>query len=292
MRKSREELAQMGSEELKEILRLDSQGVEEYPTEDILYMLDLLGQREEETGEVHVDVDAAWRRFQRDYLQREEEPQAPVYPPKVRRWQRLPRGLGATAAALALAFVGLLTARAAGWDILGGLAKWNDEIFTFGSSQIGNIMDVEPVESIFASGEQSQRPTVIPNRIEEYDTLQEALDACGITEVKAPTWLPEGCQSQTAEQTCGPDGIFHELYARYEYQGKPLTIDIFPSGRASADVEKIEGAVDITDMYGQTVYIIENTLDYTVAWKTESYEYYCSGPDRQVLEGIVASMLQ
>ena len=292
MRKSRDELARMGSEELKEILRLDSQGVEEYPTEDILYMLDLLGQREEEKGEVHVDVDAAWSRFQRDYLHPKEEPQAPVHTETVRRW-RLPRGLGATAAALVLAFVGLLTVHAAGWDILGGLPQWNHEIFTFGSLEPENPVDVEEPENIdTVSPDQQQESEAIMPEVLEYDTLQEALDASGITEVKAPTWLPEGCQFQTAEQTCGPDGTFHELYARYEYQGKPLTIDIFPSGWASADVEKIEGAVDITDIYGQTVYIIENTLDYTVAWKTESYEYYFSGPDRQALEGIVASMLQ
>ena len=84
MRTSREELARMSTEQLKEIIRLDSQGVEEYPTEDILYILDLLGQREEETGEVHVDVDAAWRRFQRDYLRPEEEAQVPVPIKKVR----------------------------------------------------------------------------------------------------------------------------------------------------------------------------------------------------------------
>ena len=107
MRTSREELARMSTEQLKEIIRLDSQGVEEYPTEDILYILDLLGQREEETGEVHVDVDAAWRRFQRDYLRPEGEEQVPVPIKTVRRW-RLPRGLGATAAALALVNV-LLT---------------------------------------------------------------------------------------------------------------------------------------------------------------------------------------
>ena len=56
MRTSREELARMSTEQLKEIIRLDSQGVEEYPTEDMFYILDLLGQREEETGEVHGPV--------------------------------------------------------------------------------------------------------------------------------------------------------------------------------------------------------------------------------------------
>ena len=52
MRKSREELARMGTEQLKEIIRLDSQGVEEYPVEDILYILDLIVHREKTPEEI------------------------------------------------------------------------------------------------------------------------------------------------------------------------------------------------------------------------------------------------
>lgn len=293
MRKSRDELARMGSEELKEILRLDSQGVEEYPTEDILYMLDLLGQREEEKGEVHVDVDAAWSRFQRDYLHPEEEPQAPVHTEKVLWWKRLPRGLGATAAALALAFVGLLTVHAAGWDLLGGFPQWNDEIFTFGSLKSESPVDVEPEDIDTVSPDQQQESEDITPEVLEYDTLQEALDACGITEVKAPTWLPEGCQLQTVEQNCNPDGTFYELYATYKYQDQEnlLTINVIPIGPDSAGIEKIERPVDITDIRGQTVYIIENIDNFAIAWKTRSYELYLFGPIQTDLEKIAESML-
>lgn len=292
MRKSRDELARMGSEELKEILRLDSQGVEEYPTEDILYILDLLGQREEETGEVHVDVDAAWRRFQRDYLRPEEEAQVPVPIKKVRWWKRLPRGLGATAAALALVVVGLFTAQAAGWDILGGLPQWNDEIFTFGNLEPENPVDVEETEDIdTVSPDQQQESEAITPEVLEYDTLQEALDACGITEVKAPTWLPEGCQFQTVEQICNPDGTSYELYATYKYQESLLAINVIPIGPDSAGIEKVEKTVDITEMHGQTVYIIKNINNFTIAWKTQSYEFYLFGPSQTDLEKIAESML-
>ena len=294
MRTSREELARMSTEQLKEIIRLDSQGVEEYPTEDILYILDLLGQREEETGEVHVDVDAAWRRFQRDYLRPEEEAQVPVPIKKVRWWKRLPRGLGATAAALALVVVGLFTAQAAGWDILGGLPQWNDEIFTFGNLEPENPVDVEETEDIdTVSPDQQQESEAITPEVLEYDTLQEALDACGITEVKAPTWLPEGCQLQTVEQNCNPDGTFYELYATYKYQDQEnlLTINVIPIGPDSAGIEKVEKTVDITEMHGQTVYIIKNINNFTIAWKTQSYEFYLFGPSQTDLEKIAESML-
>ena len=288
MRTSREELARMSTEQLKEIIRLDSQGVEEYPTEDILYILDLLGQREEETGEGHVDVDAAWSRFQRDYL----GTQAPVHTQKVRWWKRLPRGLGATAAALALVVVGLFTAQAAGWDILGGLPQWNDEIFTFGNLEPENPVDVEETEDIdTVSPDQQQESEAITPEVLEYDTLQEALDACGITEVKAPTWLPEGCQFQTVEQICNPDGTSYELYATYKYQESLLAINVIPIGPDSAGIEKVEKTVDITEMHGQTVYIIKNINNFTIAWKTQSYEFYLFGPSQTDLEKIAESML-
>lgn len=241
MRKSRDELARMGSEELKEILRLDSQGVEEYPTEDILYMLDLLGQREEEKGEVHVDVDAAWSRFQRDYLHPEEEPQAPVHTEKVLWWKRLPRGLGATAAALVLAFVGMLTARAAGW--VGG------------------------------------------------DPLQGVLDTYGVTQVKAPTWLPRGCQSQTTERIYTLDQVYYQLNTTYEYQGNTMVLEISNADISQAALETVEGTVERTEMYGQTVYILEHSDGVTVTWHSGQVACCLEGPEQEVLVRVAESML-
>lgn len=288
MRTSREELARMSTEQLKEIIRLDSQGVEEYPTEDILYILDLIVHREKTPEEIQAETEAAWRRFQRDYL----GTQAPVHTQKVPWWQRLPRGLGATAAALALVVVGLFTAQAAGWDILGGLPQWNDEIFTFGNLEPENPVDVEETEDIdTVSPDQQQESEAITPEVLEYDTLQEALDACGITEVKAPTWLPEGCQFQTVEQICNPDGTSYELYATYKYQESLLAINVIPIGPDSAGIEKVEKTVDITEMHGQTVYIIKNINNFTIAWKTQSYEFYLFGPSQTDLEKIAESML-
>lgn len=241
MRKSRDELARMGSEELKEILRLDSQGVEEYPTEDILYMLDLLGQREEEKGEVHVDVDAAWSRFQRDYLHREEETQVPAHTETIRHWKRLPRGLGATAAALVLAFVGMLTARAAGW--VGG------------------------------------------------DPLQGVLDTYGVTQVKTPTWLPRGCQSQTTERIYTLDQVYYQLNTTYEYQGNTMVLEISNADISQAALETVEGTVERTEMYGQTVYILEHSDGVTVTWHSGQVACCLEGPEQEVLVRMAESML-
>lgn len=241
MRKSRDELARMGSEELKEILRLDSQGVEEYPTEDILYMLELIVHREKTPEEIQAETEAAWRRFQRDYLHTEKETQAPGHTPKVRRWQRLPRGLGATAAALVLAFVGMLTARAAGW--------------------VGD------------------------------DPLQGVLDTYGVTQVKAPTWLPRGCQSQTTERIYTLDQVYYQLNTTYEYQGNTMVLEISNADISQAALETVEGTVERTEMYGQTVYILEHSDGMTVTWHSGQVACCLEGPEQEVLVRVAESML-
>ena len=241
MRKSRDELARMGSEELKEILRLDSQGVEVYPTEDILYMLELIVHREKTPEEIQAETAAAWSRFQRDYLHTEKETQAPGHTPKVRRWQRLPRGLGATAAALVLAFVGMLTARAAGW--VGG------------------------------------------------DPLQGVLDTYGVTQVKAPTWLPRGCQSQTTERIYTLDQVYYQLNTTYEYQGNTMVLEISNADISQAVLETVEGTVERTEMYGQTVYILEHSDGVTVTWHSGQVACCLEGPEQEVLVRMAESML-
>lgn len=241
MRKSRDELARMGSEELKEILRLDSQGVEEYPTEDILYMLELIVHREKTPEEIQAETAAAWSRFQRDYLHTEKETQAPGHTPKVRRWQRLPRGLGATAAALVLAFVGMLTARAAGW--------------------VGD------------------------------DPLQGVLDTYGVTQVKAPTWLPRGCQSQTTERIYTLDQVYYQLNTTYEYQGNTMVLEISNADISQAALETVEGTVERTEMYGQTVYILEHSDGMTVTWHSGQVACCLEGPEQEVLVRVAESML-
>lgn len=282
--KSRDELVRMRTEELEEILRLDSYGEGGYSTEDILYILELLENREREQGQPCADVDRAWQAFQKDYL--------PQHKDKKSWWTGMHRGMGATAAALALVVVGLLTAQAAGWDVLGSFGKWNDDIFTFGNLETETSTDGGPLESVPGSQEPSQQPEIISYEIVEYDTLQEALDAGGITEVRAPTWLPEGCQFIEATQLKDLNGDVYQISASFQQKGDVLALDVYKIEPSSANVEKMEGIVEITDLYGQTVYIIQNLHNYAIAWQSGDCECYLSGPDPQNLKNMAASMLQ
>lgn len=80
------------------------------------------------------------------------------------------------AAALVL-LLGSVSAQAFGFDLFGALARWTAEIFHIGSDEVPHAaITLRPL----AEGESAQ-----------YDSLQEAVDAFGITEPIVPTWVPE-----------------------------------------------------------------------------------------------------
>lgn len=80
-------------------------------------------------------------------------------------------------AAVLVLLLGSVTAQAFGWNIFGAIARWTSEIFRMGS-------DSTPYATIqtnpLAEGEEAY-----------YDTLEEAVEAFGITEPIVPSWIPE-----------------------------------------------------------------------------------------------------
>ena len=80
------------------------------------------------------------------------------------------------AAALVLLF-GSVSAQAFGFDLFGALARWTAEIFHIGSDEAPHAaITLRPL----AEGESAN-----------YDSLQAAADAFGITEPIVPAWIPE-----------------------------------------------------------------------------------------------------
>lgn len=81
-------------------------------------------------------------------------------------------------AAVIAAFSGsVLTAQALGYDIFGSIARWTSEVFSLGSSA-GEI-EMASFKTVPDGG---------PSWT--YETLEEALQAFGITEELAPAWIP------------------------------------------------------------------------------------------------------
>lgn len=134
---------QMPTAELEQLLCLDFQASEEGNPSDLdalLYVSSLLAQRKGP-----FDPDAAWRRFQTEYLpyadgrslyafgdEGDVPRQAPAVPPRASpRPARRLRRLAVLAAVLATLLLGGIAAQAAGVDIWGAIAQWTDETFRF-----------------------------------------------------------------------------------------------------------------------------------------------------------------
>ena len=187
----------MSTEALAELLRLDIQAPEEesLDIEAIMYITEVIANREKDdpSGSYLVpDVDAAWEDFQTRSrpcqtvgralydvdAERADQPCRPSAPPKSKRRAGV-RWLGRIAAVAAAMLVALTaTAYAMGYDLWAAVARWGKDTFTF-------ISEPAPAETENTS-------ISVPTNSTKYDSLQEALDAYGITTPLAPTWIPEG----------------------------------------------------------------------------------------------------
>ena len=170
-------LDQVRTEQLEELLRADLDSPDQSNEEAIFHILDVMEQREKEnpTGRLP-DADQAWAEFKQFYDITEGEGQS-LYPVRDRREDAAPaapmlksrrprKGLIIAAVLIAL-FAGMLTAQAAGFDVLGAIGRWTEETFHFTT----------------ASSQPEQKDIV---------ALQEAADTCQIPSNLIPTWYPDG----------------------------------------------------------------------------------------------------
>ena len=185
-------LNRLSTEQLEELLRADMEASKPGNDDAVFHILEVIEQRENQqpTGRIP-DVEEAWKEFQREYDLPEGEGMS-LYPcvpegeensaPPVRRrrsavthqprlHRRVKQSLAALTAVVALV-CGMAAAQAAGFDVLGMLGQWTDEIFHFTSG---------------AESGESAAPMNENTRL-----LREALASVGIDEDLAPTWFPEG----------------------------------------------------------------------------------------------------
>lgn len=172
-------------------------------------------------------------------------------------------------------FGGMMIAQAAGVDVFGAMARWTDEIFSFGTIRAG-----EPADE---AGESDTKRT-------SYGSVQEALDDYQITEVCAPE-VPDGYTLDYVEASyfasidqmfiCAQygDGEAYILFSVVNYDDEP-----------SWQIEKTDAPPESFEINGSMVCLLENTNNNTAAWMTEHYEYCIAGSvDKAVLKQIVLS---
>ena len=262
-------LNRLSTEQLEELLRADMEASKPGNDEAVFHILEVIEQRENQqpTGRIP-DVEEAWKEFQREYDLPEGEGMS-LYPcvpegeensaPPVRRrrsavthqprlHRRVKQSLAALTAVVALV-CGMAAAQAAGFDVLGMLGQWTDEIFHFTSG---------------AESGESAAPLNENTRL-----LREALASVGIDEDLAPTWFPEGF---TAEEPRIADSTFGSAVHVAFSDGNGYFINItIKQYQSVEDVEVVNyelkaNSVQPYSNENQTFYLFSNADSITATW--------------------------
>ena len=285
---------EMGTEALEEILRLDFQMSEEAESDidAILYISEVIARREKNPP----DVEAAWEQFNRkyrpyvtdgrslyDFDDKDDTPETAsgdpatgnnghsvcVTPPHKywRGTRRLVRAGVVAAILAAFLFATSVTAYALGYDLWGTFVQWTKDTFSFVSqTSDDNYTDINTVNSPIE---------------QEYASLQEALDAYGITEPLLPTWIPEGfaVKEVTVRKDVKPGCIVFSACYRQSDQSLTIQINMYqnPSSVDYTTWQKDEADVDIVDVNGHTFYIMENIDRWSATWTNGVFEENISG---------------
>lgn len=293
----------MSTESLAELLRLDIQASEEdaLDMEAILYIMEVIEKREKDhpSGLYPIpNVDAAWETFQtkyRPYLTDGrplydfdggdmDEPEQDSTPPPKEGGGRGLRWLGRMfILAAALVIILTISAYAAGYDLWGAIAQWGHDTFTFASesdpSTTGNIDKSVP-----------------SNRV-EYDSLQEALDAYGITTPLAPTWIPDGFSLEevvVAESSLDGSISFQAFYIDEDKYLSIYVLALRDNIRTNHSMwEKDDAHTVEIEIGGTTFYLMENDENPVLVWQNGLFESCIYGDvSSEVLISIAKSIYE
>ena len=245
------------------------------------------------------DVDQQWEQFVAHYLpevdqaasepepaEHADTPQTNRHVPQQRviRLRQAGRTILVAAAAIVCALAIMVTAQAAGVDVFGVMARWTEDVFSFGPIAPDSQVFDDPVQ-------ETVRPEVqIPDA--GFASLQEAFDAYGMTEVHEPDWLPEGYALDGVDVLAVDDPFLRSFEAAYTDGEGIIGIGIVSyEGEPATQVQKIGGPVESAEKNGIVLYHVENSVGRTIAWYSDQYEYYLGGDvGDDILWKVVESM--
>lgn len=267
-------LDQLSTERLEALLRADIESPDNTNDEVIFHILEVMEKRELEhpTGRL-VNVGEAWAEFQQYYnipegeglslypIKDEETPDnkadKQAQGGKVVRLHPKLKQMAIVAAVIIGIFGMMITAQAAGIDVFGAIGRWTEETFHFVSSPSGAIQ----------SGTGAIKPGA--ENASEYHLIQAALDECGITEVLAPTWYPEGFEASEPEiiSTSLSDTINVPFLGEEEqFYSIDITLYLSTSQLATHTFEKDSATVEQYTSGAKTFYILSNVDTVTAIW--------------------------
>ena len=255
---SPEKLEAMSSSELSEAMEaaLDAMTEETYDPAVIDAYLDALDRKA--PMPTHPNAESSYQDFQdklQEYVEGASKPAK-----QTRKFRRIAR-TGIVAALLAVLLAS--AAQAAGIDVVGTIARWTENVFSFGTVQSGNDSSHYPSVS-------NQVPADVP---EEYQELGTELQKRGIEEYTIPTYIPEGFQADTPELYVDENGYI-EFTAAYANGDDMVIFAIFGyKGKHAGLYEKDNSEVRIYTKNDTNHYFFQNREINSVAWTVNELEY-------------------
>lgn len=166
------------------------------------------------------------------------------------------RKLGIVAAIVVGIFGMLVTAQAAGIDVLGAIGRWTEETFHFVSTPLGNEQETITAES---------NPTYSECR----KLLQAALDECEIEKDLIPEWCPE--RFQPSKPTISTTSRCRRICVSFltsEEEGFSLVITRYqtPEDLDYLTFEKDNSSIEQYTTGSMLFYILSNNNTITATW--------------------------
>lgn len=201
-------------------------------------------------------------RFGDAFVSRHQEVKKPA------RYRRPLARIAIIAAALC-AFV--FTAQASGLDIIGAIARWTSEQFSF--VKVNDEKDMPP-ENL------------------KYTTLEQALSENGITDRLAPAWFPSGTKVDWIRVSEGTGEI--AFLANYKLNGEKFFISIQQINNTPlSEVEINDPSVEIYAAGGIEHFIMTDVEQNKVTWYNGLWECYIAGNiERELLLKMVDSIYE
>lgn len=262
----------LSTEALESILRADAQQLDN--DDAILYIAEILEKRAAAKHEYTFDTEAKKEEFNQWYLPYLSDGQPlssevedtngniidlQSHPKRAhRKTITLLRCACIVVATVVMLFAVSLAASAMmGTNLWTVIANWTDEVFGF-----GNVEE--------HTGMQDAEVTTDAEAEQAFSTLQEALDAYGITEVREPR-LPKGYTAFSIE--AGPSPVGFRFYAEYTDGASLIFVEFNEFTDMPVTVyEKTNDQVETFQAKNTVFYCFSNTNNNTIAWVTEHYE--------------------
>lgn len=178
--------------------------------------------------------------------------------PRFHLWKKL----AVLAAAAALTLACMVTVQAFGVDVFGVIARWTEEVF---QPQRDSVSYAEVRKNPLKEGE-----------IASYDSLQEAVDAFGITAPIVPQWIPEEFALISVDAANIRRGIV--ITADYENGNGNLQIHFKETDVIDFnDIEKDNKIIELHNVEGIDHYFIYDSDYQKTFWQNGELECQISG---------------